>query len=184
MCLTHWSGVWPLRARCVRHSAWRAWSLSRLPPSAGPRAPPALPWIRTRRAYACVYAYSGRVRSASRLAAYVRTWEPPPPCTHFLVRVRPRKPEGNRTRRWRMAGTPDQRMPTVDQLVNVADGHAGSGSVSSRAQRRRASDVTCSIRYRNWLVHRPAAPSARALESVCSALTLEKNLRLTCVSHW
>ena len=110
----------------------------------------------------------------------LRSWmgtRPACPC------VSPRKPEGNRTRRWRMAGTPDQRMPMVAQLVKVADGHAGSGSVSSRAQRRRASDVTCSIRYRNGLVHRPAAPSARALESVCSALTLEKNLRLTRVSH-
>ena len=79
-----------------------------------------------------------------------------------------------------MAGTPDQRMPTIDQLVNVADGHAGSGSVSSRAQRRRASDVTCSIRYRNGLVHRPAAPSARAGKCVLSVDAREESAPDTC----
>ena len=54
---------------------------------------------------------------------------------------------------------------------------------SSRAQRHQESDVLRSIRYRCELAHRAAAPSARAPQSACSATTLEKKLRLTCVSH-
>ena len=69
------------------------------------------------------------------------------------------------------------------QLVVVADASAESSSDSSRAQRPLASDVVCSIRYRNELVHRPAAPSARAPESACLASTLKKNLCLTHVSQ-
>ena len=68
------------------------------------------------------------------------------------------------------------------QLVVVADASAESSSDSPHALPPLASDVACSIRHRNELVHRPAAPSARAPESACLALTLKKNLRLTHVS--
>ena len=47
---------------------------------------------------------------------------------------------------------------------------------SSCAQRHQESDVPWSIRYRCELAHRPAAPSARAPQSACSATTLGKNL--------
>ena len=97
--------------------------------------------------------------------------------------VRPSKFEGNRTRQWQMAGTPDQKNAVGRLSADPAEASTCSWNRSFCARRRSTAGSTWSMCYRNRLPRRSAALRARFLRCVLSPHALEKKLASAGVSH-
>ena len=92
--------------------------------------------------------------------------------------VSPSRSEGNRTRRWRMAGVSDPKNADGRLSAVAAEASTWSLDCSLCAQRRSRSDPAWSIRYQRWLSRHSSAARAPILRCQSAQSSLEKNDRL------
>ena len=94
--------------------------------------------------------------------------------------VSPSRSEGNRTRRWRMAGTLSSRKSVGRLSAVAAEASTWSLDCSLCAQRRSRSDPAWSTRHQCWLSRHSSAARAPILRCQCAqAWSLERNEKMT-----
>ena len=111
----------------------------------------------------------------------LRSWTAARPALRV---VPPSRSEGNRTRRWRMAGTSDQKNADGRLSAVAAEASTWSWNRSSGARRRSSADLTWSMAYRNRLARCSAAARARFPRTWCVLDDVEKKWPSACVCQW